>query len=176
MGQLIDPSSDHTQTVLRDRLSQHQHLLADLATLQHQNHENLATPGGDQFQVLQAGVLGMQRSDERGSLGLVSQDRGCKTHPFIHIVARLVKLVLDGALDVHGQVRAPHQLAYEVAVALLGGYSTSRSVRLAQVTGIGQRCHLIAHGGRTEIQVVFFHQVDRTDRLDDFHVLADDQC
>ena len=69
-----------------------------------------------------------------------------------------------------------HQLADEVAVAFFGGDAPGGGVRLAQVAGLGQGGHLVAHGGGADVQVVGFHQALRTDRLGGLDVVADDEC
>ena len=165
-----------TELFLRDRFRQAEHLLADFTTGEHQHHQDLAPVSADQFQVFENGAFRMWGGDQRGSLGLVSQDRSCQAHPAIDVGAGLVELVDDGALGGGGQLGIAHQLADEIAIAFFGGHAPGGSMRLAQIAQLRSAPELIADGGRAEIEFIVLDQGVRTDWLGGLDIVTDDQC
>ena len=62
----------------------------------------------------------------------------------------------------------------EQAVSLVSGDSPGAGVRLDQVALVLQHRHVVADGGRGDVQAVSFHQRLGTDRLPSLDVVGDD--
>ncbi len=91
------------------------------------------------------------------------------------MLPRLVELVCDHTLFGARQRTLCHQPLDEVAKSCLRGDTSGRCVRLEQVAHLLQFGHVVANGGRANIEVIVIHQSARGHGPRGLHVLSYDQ-
>ena len=86
------------------------------------------------------------------------QDRGGQVHPLIHVGPHLMELMRNGVLHCFWQFGLVYHLTDKEPITFLRWNAPGGSMRLAKVTQLGQRRHLVANGGGGEIEMVMLNQ------------------